>query len=282
MAKKIKKLLFVTIFLAMLFLSSAYVSVMPIVNAAEPTVQEETLSVLREVVGLKTELYTITQSSQRDSRYIGLAQKEADLHFESPQGKLRVSCSFVNNSLRRIYISDSIGSLYLNQPTANALDMARDFLNRYQNYTGDSFYGELESMLNTIDISENATKTIGDIKLEVSVTSQTRVMFIWTYTSEGVSAASKKVFLSYDNGVLKSFLDNWQLYSIGSEPRLSSDEALAIALNASKTFSWNVDTENGTIVVSDFHIVSNKTVLNYLNYMEQSSARGNDPFTLYP
>jgi hypothetical protein len=98
MTKKSKgKLLLIALFAALLA-SSAYVS-LPLVHAAEPDIQDEMLTVLSNVVGLKTELYATRQSSQRDSQYISLPQKEADLFLASGQGTLRASCSFVKNQL---------------------------------------------------------------------------------------------------------------------------------------------------------------------------------------
>src|SRR3972149_613800 len=58
-----------------------------------------------------------------------------------------VSCSSVTNNLRQIYLSDYEEELAVKQPAIATVDMAKGFLQRYQNFAGDSFYGELASTL---------------------------------------------------------------------------------------------------------------------------------------
>jgi len=158
-------------------------------------------------------------------------------------------------------------------------------LERYQSYTSDPVYGELKSMLDAVNIGENVTKTEGNVQLKVSVIGQSWTDFMWTYVDEnGVPAVSKNVVLNYREGMLKIFLDNWDLYRIAAEPVLSSSQAVTIALDAVKDYSWTVEnTENGTVTVSDFKTVAvGNTSLCYLNYREGSAIREGDPFTLYP
>jgi hypothetical protein len=164
--------------------------------------------------------------------------------------------------------------------------MAKGFLQRYQNYAGDSFYGELASTLYNIDVSTNVTKSAGNIKLEVLNSDNTILDYVWTYTDEnGIVAKSKNVILSYDRGQLKVFLNNWPLYKVTGTPKISSEEATAIALEASENFSYEVEIDNVTSTVSGFKIAPESlghTTLSYLNFPNQSIARGSDPFILYP
>lgn len=59
-----QKLLLVTVLLTLLLISSKYTSLIPIVHAAEPNIQDKTMDVLNEVVGLNTEAYTTSLNSQ--------------------------------------------------------------------------------------------------------------------------------------------------------------------------------------------------------------------------
>jgi hypothetical protein len=45
---------------------------------------------------------------------------------------------------------------------------AKVFLEDYQGYSGNSFYGDLASMLADVDVNENLTKTVGNVKFEVT------------------------------------------------------------------------------------------------------------------
>jgi cytochrome c oxidase assembly protein Cox11 len=73
-----RKLLFITLLLTILLVSSAYASLVPIVNAAELNIQEKTIDVLNDVVDINTEEYATFPSSQLDTQYLSLPQKQAD------------------------------------------------------------------------------------------------------------------------------------------------------------------------------------------------------------
>jgi len=287
MTKIVKRIFLVsTVLFSLLLISCIYSSLVLPVYATEPNIQDKTMAILNDVIGLNTEEYATSLNSQLDNQYLSLPQKEADITLASAEGKLRVSSSFVNNNLRQIYLSDFEGKLSVEQPAADTVEMAKGLLERYRNYVGDSFYGELASMLDNVDVTKNTTKSAGNIKLKVLNLNQTIVDYVWTYTDEnGIVAKSKNVILSYDRGQLKVFLNNWPLYTVVGTPEISGEEATAIALDASKTFSYKVSTDNGTLTVTGFEIAPESLgheTLSYLNFPNQSLARGGDPFTLYP
>ena len=216
-----RKLLFLTLLLVVLMVSSAYASLVPIANAAESTVQEKTIDVLNDVVGINIGKYAADSSSQLENNFRNLPQKEVYVTLVSDQGGVRASCSFVNNILRQIYLSDYEGDLALKHPASATADMAKDFLQRYQNYASDSFYGEIASMLDNVDVNTNVTKSARNIKLEVLNSDNAIVDYVWTYTDEnGIVAKSKNIILSYDQGQLKVFLNNWPLYKVVGTPKL--------------------------------------------------------------
>jgi len=280
-----RKLLFITVFLLILLSYGAYASPIPSVRAAEPSIQDKAMAILNDVIGLNTEEYVVTIKLKPDKEYLGLPQKDVRATLSSAQSHIMVSYYFVNNNLRQIYISYS--EFPVEYPAADTtVELAKGFLERYQNYTGDSFYGELASMLDNIDVTNNITKSAGNIKLEVLNSDQIIVDYVWTYTDEnGIIAKSKNVILSYDRGQLKVFLNNWPLYTVVGTPEISGEEATAIAIEASKNYSYEVSTDNGTLTVTGFEIAPESLgheVLSYLNFPNQSLARGGDPFTLYP
>jgi hypothetical protein len=281
-----RKLLFLTLLLVVLMVSSAYASLVPIANAAESTVQEKTIDVLNDVVGINIGKYAADSSSQLENNFRNLPQKEVYVTLVSDQGGVRASCSFVNNILRQIYLSDYEGDLALKHPASATADMAKDFLQRYQNYASDSFYGEIASMLDNVDVNTNVTKSARNIKLEVLNSDNAIVDYVWTYTDEnGIVAKSKNIILSYDQGQLKVFLNNWPLYKVVGTPKISSEEATAIAIEASKKFSYEAEIDNVTSTITGFKIAPESlghAKLSYLNFPNQSLAREGDPLTLYP
>jgi len=193
MTKHVKKhLMLSTILFSLLLISCLYSSLALPVYAAEPDIQDKTMEILNDVIGLNTEEYATSLNSLLDNQFRSLAQKEADITLTSAEGGLRVSSSFVNNNLRQIYISNYEGTLSLEKPVAATVEMAKGLLERYRNYVGDSFYGELASMLDNVDVTKNTTKSAGNIKLKVLNLNQTVVDYVWTYTDEnGIVAKSK-------------------------------------------------------------------------------------------
>jgi hypothetical protein len=164
-----RRFLFMTVLFSMLFVSFAYVALMPRVNATEPTVPEKSLLILNSVAGFNMTAYTPSLRTYEQNSFLSVSQEEADFTLSSSQGSLRTRCSFVDNHLRQIFISEVSGSPMLNQPVTDAVGMAEGFLERYRSYTGISFYGELKSMLGSVGVGENMTKTVGNVRLEVSV-----------------------------------------------------------------------------------------------------------------
>ncbi|MBC7130670.1 hypothetical protein H5T51_05565 [Candidatus Bathyarchaeota archaeon] len=110
--------------------------------------------------------------------------------------------------------------------------------------------------------------------------------FRWTYTLNGVEAPSKCVAVYFEDGFLKYFIDTWDIYKIGSSTiNISEEEAVNIAIEHAKKFSWKVSMggDNIPIEVKEFKIVGvSETKLVFSNYIEKNQARNGDPLTLYP
>ena len=281
-----RSLLFITLFLITILSPTAYASLIPNVCASEVTTQQKAITVLNSVVDLDTAACTTSLIEESKSTLSGLPQEEITFKLISSEGNSQIKCSFVNNKLHLIYLSDYASSLSRTNPAATTCDMAKDFMGRYQSYTDNPFYGELSSMLDGVAPEENLTKTLGNVKLEVSVLGDGDYANVfWTYVDEnGIRAQMKNMGVSYAHGRLESFIDNWQFYSVAGVPKLSREDAIAVALKAVETFSWEAYADAGEIVtVADFEVVSvGNVTLSYLNSAKQDLARGGDPFTLYP
>jgi hypothetical protein len=214
-----QKLLFATAFLTILLVFSAYTSLIPIVQATSQTTQDKTISIVNNVLGVNTTAYSTHVISQDDDRYQGLLQSEANFYLMSSQSSVRVRSSFVNNNLRLLYFSDYVGAFTLKQTAANTVHLAKDFLTNYQSYAKDSFYGLLSSTLNDVTGTINSTKSNGNIMLQVLNFNQSIVDYTWTYIdANGIRAHDKNVFLSYEQGQLSFFLNNWPLYKVAGVP----------------------------------------------------------------
>lgn len=248
--------------------------------------QQKSLSLLSDVFGFNLTSYIKMLISDKNESYLGSSQENVVYTLVSNQGSFRVISSIIGNHLHQIYICDSPRTISLNRQVSNGLEMTRTILQSYQRTTGNSFYGSLYDILNGLTPNQNITKSLNNINLQVTTSDQGTTSFTWTYVdTNGVSAPIKNVYISYDNGVLHSFVDNWQLYNIAEAPKISAQDATAIALSAAQNYSYTVSSDNGTVTssISNMKIVGIGDLgLSYLNYQNVTDSRSNDPFTLYP
>ncbi len=246
MVKHAEKILVLSV-LAIILLSSTCMTIVPAVSAAEKNPETETLTILSDVVGLKMEKYTTTQSNHRDSKYLDQPQKEADLCLSSPEGSFRVTCSYIKDTLKLLYFSDIKEQPSLKQRAANTIDMSKSLMERYQSYSGNSLYGKFALMLDDANVNTNITKVAGNVKLQVSGSESNIISYTWTFIDEnGVVAEKKNVGLTYELGALKTFSNNWPLYTIAdTELRVTAKDATKLAVEASKTYSYVIIDENG-------------------------------------
>ena len=278
------------VLLMAIFCSSINLLTIPNVNATTQTNHQKTITILEDIVGLNTTEYEITLDLESTNPYLtSVSHIEKDYTLKSSQASLRVRCSFINNNLHHIYLSSYQGVQAFKYAQTNTLDIAKDLMQRYETYTGDSFYGKLNGMLEKTQV-KNSTTTTDNIEFEVRVVDnqgfgkEAFVTFRWTYIDENeVPAFDKNVYLTFKDGYLESFNDNWQLYTIGGTPEITKDEAVSLALGAVEEFSWQAYEADELIVVSDFEVVSVGEVgLSYLNFKDYDLPREGSQFVLFP
>jgi hypothetical protein len=294
MIKISKKILATTILLSVLLGYSCYTALSPTAHAQvinETTETQKALDLLSNVVGINTNACATNQISHTMTAtpISSLTQDNVIFNLTTNQSSMQARFTFVNGNLNMLYLSNGVASSSINQPTANALASAEGFLQSYQSYTGNQLYGLLSSMLNNVAPNTNKTETVGNVKLQTSILfNKTEQNLIWTYVdNNGVPALMKDVVLSYHNGQLESFLDNWQVYTTEGVPTVSSQDAVTVALQAAENFSYIVENAEGNnVTVSGFKIASVFNVsLSYVNYYEtnlEQSIRGGNPYVLYP
>jgi hypothetical protein len=157
--------------------------------------------------------YTITNEGH-DSIYAiqGFIINGSYYSLSSNENKLDISCRYTASGEGLWYITISTSKVTNSlplciQPSVNVLDRAKDFLERYQEWTGNSSLEEVINMLNTVDVTENTTITLGNWKL--TVTSGTYfTSFYWQYTFNqtdyrglGITFLGKYVFFRDDRNL---------------------------------------------------------------------------------
>jgi len=207
LTKKLCLPLILVVVLAVLF---AY---LPTVYFAESSDADEVLVFLEEVVSLDIAKYDVTQlgtSVTYPDWLDGLAQVTGKYTLESETSKIDVLFKFRNNTLSWCLVRILEGSPHYTESQSTDLhDLANGFLQRYQEYSGDSELEAMRSLLDVVDVTENSTKTVGNLKLTVSVNSFSS-SFDWRYTLDGVDYGG--VDVSFRNGHFYAFGDDRSYY----------------------------------------------------------------------
>jgi len=207
LTKKLCLPLILVVVLAVLF---AY---LPTVYFAESSDADEVLVFLEEVVSLDISEYNVTQlgtSVTHPDWLAGLAQVTGKYTLESETSRIDVLFKFRNNTLSWCLVRILEGSPHYTESQSTDLhDLANGFLQRYQEYSGDSELEAMRSLLDVVDVTENSTKTVGNLKLTVSVNSFSS-SFDWRYTLDGVDYGG--VDVSFRNGHFYAFGDDRSYY----------------------------------------------------------------------
>ena len=279
-----QKILPITILLTLLLVMSAITILISKAEAVESTSQQKGLAILNNVVGVDLAKYGATVAKQPSDVYLGvLPQENLQYTLQSNESTLNIAYTFVNGNLQMIHVLEGKGLPITTKSATAPIEIAKDFLSSYQNYSGNPFYGEIKTMLNNIDASKSLTTTVGNTKLDVTALDSSTT-FRWTYVYDGVEAPVKCVALDFENGFLKYFIDNWNLYSIGSTSiNLSEKESTDNGLSQAKNYSWRMGEGNNTYQFNDFNATQAmlwETI--FSNGLSAETARNHDPLTLYP
>jgi hypothetical protein len=274
--------------LTVLIASVGYASLTLNAHMNENTLQQKGLKIIRDVVGIDTTKYNVSTEEHNSGTFQeGFPQTGINYKFVSGESTFKVECVFVNGTLQMVSVFETEGQLNLSSVCADSdnLEGAKRFLDAYQVYTDDSFYGQLKMSLDNIEDNKNVTKIIGNTNFTMTLRDKS-ADFKWYYISNDVVAPySKFVVLSFTNGCLEHFVDFWPFYTVGSsEVNVSEEEAIAIALEAAKTYVKDL---NLTVYGFEEQNVNETNIrwtsLVFDNSLYTSDMRNaGDPLSLYP
>jgi hypothetical protein len=227
-AKRKYLLLTIVAFLAL----NVYTFLIPMANGIgqgvqlQPTTQQKGAVIINKVAGFDLTKYNFT-SSALQSFYLCLPSLEIKYELSSQKGKLNIATKFTNGDLRMLEVYDKIGPPILAKPEAGtAVGEAQNFLANYQTLTAKPLFGQLKATLDNVEGMKNLTQISGNAKLEITTLSDGYTAFKWTYVANGIIAPSKFVALGFKDNSFSYFVDDWQLYNIGSSSfSVSKDQA---------------------------------------------------------
>ena len=262
-----------------------YTNFIPNARAAQTTsTVDHGLIIMNQVAGVDLSKYMVSTNSYSQNSYLGvLPQENIQYTFQSNNSKLQIIDTFTNGSLRIINVLSHSESPFTTLSITKPVDMAKSFLTSYQAYLDNKFYGSLALSLSNIDSSKNSTSVNGETQLDI-INSNDSTTFRWTYVYGGIQAPAKSVDLSYRDGFLEYFVDNWNFYTIGNTSIVMPEkEAINNGLRDAQSYSWTMGTGNNTVKFKDFKVAQAmmwETI--FSNGVTAETARNKDPLTLYP
>jgi len=201
--------------LVLVVVSAALFACLPAVQLAETSEADEVLLFLEEVVRIDVAKYDVTllgTSVTYPEWLDGLAQVTGKYSLESETSKLDVLFKFRNGTLSWCLMRVIEGSPHYTELQSTSIhDLADGFIQRYQDYLGDADLEAMRSLLDVVDVTENSTKTVDNLKLTVSVSSFSSC-FDWRCTLDGADCGG--VDISFHNGHFYAFGDDRSYYQV--------------------------------------------------------------------
>jgi DNA-binding transcriptional ArsR family regulator len=204
-------------------------------------------NMLRDVVQLDTNRYRITleSNSLQYREDFDVAEEALTYNFVGYSGNLQVSLRFRENHLSRYQLTAESTPQLTETPPSSILEVARASLERYSNYSRDTYLTEMQALLNSVNATTGdvTVATAGNMKLQISsVGSSTE--YLWMYTQNGVDYSAKSLRMTFNNGVLTALTDGYFLFTIADATvHFDSGQAEAIARSYIQSMTWTI---NGT------------------------------------
>jgi hypothetical protein len=240
-------------------------------NFIQKAPQTEGVRFIENVLPVDAAKYNITLKKPIPSLDNNVTYMERYL-LENQGNTLEIDFTYKNNILQFCTTYVMNGSILLKDKYISNVDVALDFLEKYQNYSKlDST--QLISLLQEVNSSENRTLTSGNLTLaikngEFPQATQTN-SFMWTYVLDGCEYT--QLSLSLNNGTFGGFGDSRALYRIGNTTvNVSMKQAVDIAKERVKSYRYEMP---GGVWIKDFNI-------SYTNAELRSNTR--EPYILHP
>jgi len=246
---------------------------------------KEVLVFLKDVFQVDVEKYEVTLVTSGTEYWPelgGIAQTTGEYMLDSTgQGGtslLTVIFTFWDEELIgcRLYEESQGPTLYSEQAEGDLIGAASGFLQRYKTRTKDEQLTQMSSLMDTVEVVSNITKTIDTLSLSIAVDDY-RTSFTWSNTISETAldgAGYSRLNLGFQSGHLSDFKDDRNFYTLGSsEVNISQEEAVNIALKGVENYSYMFDGEE----ITDFNVSSN-LILSRPHFLNKTS----DPMELYP
>jgi DNA-binding transcriptional ArsR family regulator len=219
---------------------------------------DEAMSIIKNVFQIDVAKYQVTLLSDTSGSEVGLpgiTEEVLTYSLVNNASDINLVLTFRNGnfSLFQLNLIEGVASfnpIYLQPQPTDFLTAVRNVIARYDSVDNASYLNQMSQLL-SVATEAQQDQTLGNVKLEISINGD-NAQFSMLYTENNVDFAAKSLQITFENGILTSLSDDWQLYSIGStQMNITQDQAIQIARDAANTFTWNAS----GVQVSDFTVL---------------------------
>jgi DNA-binding transcriptional ArsR family regulator len=200
------------------------------------------VDLLRNVAHLDTSQYTVKLLDSSVQYRQDFNIPEEIIQYSLNNGQSIADFRFRDNHFYRYQlILNEESQIHTTTPQASdILQVAKDTLESYKVYSGDTYLDEMSRLLSQVTKVENTTITEGNLKLKITLTGNAE--FLWMYTTQGIDFSAKSVRMTFTNRVLIAMTDSYFLFTVANTNlNLSQEEAVTAAKNHVKTLTWVID-----------------------------------------
>ncbi len=216
----------------------------------------DAVAFIRDVIQIDITKYHATLLSntvESRSDLGGVVEEIMRYSLVSTDSKCDVMLRFRNGKMSMYQLNLLEGNqVYFQSKPETDAESAKYLLEKLKTLENAPYFDDMNKMLALANTAENIEITQNNTKLSATFSGET-TKIDWFYTANDIDFSQKGVHLTYENGILKEFTDGWFLLKIGStEVNFSSKQAIEIARNAVKNYTW---TANDGTVVSNFNVL---------------------------
>jgi len=186
----------------------------------------------------------------------GVVEQVLKYSLTDSESKIDLALRFRNNhfSLFQLTLLEGLpyyGPIYVQPQSTDILETARDLIERYKSFTGESYLDEMSRLLATANAT-SSEQTLGNTKLKINVYGDNAEILLM-YTKDGFDFSAKSLRLVFQNRVLQELSDDYFLYTVsGAQVTVSREQAIQTARDAAKNFKWTAD----GVQVSNFNVLA--------------------------
>jgi hypothetical protein len=229
------------------------------------------LQFIKDVLAVDTAKYNLTVRSMNNptmstatAEQIAQAGINKQYDLNSSTSSLRVIITFIKSNLTWVNLYPITGSIiYTQLPSSNYTEATQYFLTAYGEFSGRNVTDMIQT-LHEIGPANGSTTILGDLRLTSTHVDLSGAYFGDNYNFNWVNTFNgfdyKYLSVSFRDGYIDGFFDHYLRYPIGDiSVKVTSQQALQIALDAAKTYSYDM---GAGITVSNFIISGTDVILN--------------------